>query len=244
MSPTEQHDMHTLTGAYAVDALDDLERQAFEDHLRDCASCTEEVASLRATAARLGATERVEPSEAFRASVMADVRRTRQLPPLVDTVAVAARRSRWIAVAAVAAALLVVGGTLGGVAWREHRSAQQAQVEASGVTAVLAAPDARTMRAAAAKGGSGTVVWSAQRDAAVFVASDLPPLAQGRAYQLWVINDAGPRPEPVLTMTTTGASRPVVAHRLTGGVSMAVTVEPTGGSAKPSSDPVLVVPLS
>ncbi len=40
-------DVHALSGAYAVDALDDLERAHFERHLADCADCQAEVASLQ-----------------------------------------------------------------------------------------------------------------------------------------------------------------------------------------------------
>ena len=36
-------DLHHLSGAYAVDALDDAERAAFEEHLRGCADCRAEV---------------------------------------------------------------------------------------------------------------------------------------------------------------------------------------------------------
>ena len=35
MSP----DLHHLSGAYAVDALDEAERSAFERHLAVCAAC-------------------------------------------------------------------------------------------------------------------------------------------------------------------------------------------------------------
>ena len=43
-------DLHKLTGAYAVDALDDLERARFEQHLDECDDCRFEVAELRETA--------------------------------------------------------------------------------------------------------------------------------------------------------------------------------------------------
>ena len=46
MSP----DLHHLSGAYAVDALDDAERTSFEQHLAVCADCRAEVAELSATA--------------------------------------------------------------------------------------------------------------------------------------------------------------------------------------------------
>ena len=35
------HEIHALAGAYAVDALDDLERVRFEAHLAVCAECKE-----------------------------------------------------------------------------------------------------------------------------------------------------------------------------------------------------------
>ena len=50
---SDRADLHTLTGAYAADALDPVERDAFERHLQECADCRQEVAELRATTARL-----------------------------------------------------------------------------------------------------------------------------------------------------------------------------------------------
>ncbi|MGW4275741.1 RskA family anti-sigma factor, partial [Streptomyces seoulensis] len=46
-------DLHSMTGAYALHALPDDERAAFERHLAGCASCAQEVAEFAATAARL-----------------------------------------------------------------------------------------------------------------------------------------------------------------------------------------------
>ena len=40
-------DVHKLTGAYAMDALDELERARFEQHLATCEDCRAEVAELR-----------------------------------------------------------------------------------------------------------------------------------------------------------------------------------------------------
>ncbi len=39
-------DVHALSGAYALDALDDSERAEFERHLAVCSSCRLEVAGL------------------------------------------------------------------------------------------------------------------------------------------------------------------------------------------------------
>ena len=46
-------DIHSLSGAYALDAVDDLERAAFERHLRECEACALEVGELRETVSRL-----------------------------------------------------------------------------------------------------------------------------------------------------------------------------------------------
>ena len=52
------NDIHALSGAYAVDALDDLERAQFARHLAQCAECQAEVASLREAAALLAGPRR------------------------------------------------------------------------------------------------------------------------------------------------------------------------------------------
>ena len=51
MSP----DLHHLSGAYAVDALDEHERTSFETHLAVCPDCRAEVAELTAAAHSLTA---------------------------------------------------------------------------------------------------------------------------------------------------------------------------------------------
>jgi anti-sigma-K factor RskA len=75
-------DIHSLVGAYAVDAVDDHERAAFEQHLAECPECQAEVSELRETAARLSLTTQAEPPASLRASVLAGIRTVRPLPPL------------------------------------------------------------------------------------------------------------------------------------------------------------------
>jgi anti-sigma factor RsiW len=74
-------DMHPLSGAYAVDALDDIERARFERHLAECPDCTAEVASLREAAAMLAHSVDTEPSADLRAKVLAEISTVRPLPP-------------------------------------------------------------------------------------------------------------------------------------------------------------------
>ena len=80
MSP----DLHHLSGAYAVDALDEAERESFEQHLAECADCRAEVAELSATAHQLSSMSEATPPPALRAAVLHRVTQVRPLPPVVD----------------------------------------------------------------------------------------------------------------------------------------------------------------
>ncbi|MBB2987340.1 anti-sigma factor [Terracoccus luteus] len=74
-------EMHALSGAYAVDALDELERARFERHLATCADCRAEVDSLALVAADLFTTEMTPPAS-LRAGVLGRLGSVAQLPPL------------------------------------------------------------------------------------------------------------------------------------------------------------------
>ena len=76
-------DIHALSGAYAVDALDDIERAQFERHLAACPACQNEVASLREASALLAETTVAAPSAQLRDRVLACITTVRPLPPVV-----------------------------------------------------------------------------------------------------------------------------------------------------------------
>ena len=77
-------DIHALSGAYAVDALDDVEREQFERHLAGCSACQAEVASLVAAATSLSSLSDVAPPPSLRAKVLQGITTVRPLPPVVD----------------------------------------------------------------------------------------------------------------------------------------------------------------
>ena len=237
-------DLHTLTGAYAVDALDAAERAAFEAHLQECESCAEEVTGLRATSALLGVAAAVTPDEAFGRRLMRGVRMTRQQPPLAGSetgrVLPMLRRARTTsrALLAVAAALVVLAGSLGAVAVQEKNRSQTMQLAASDVASVLAASDARTMTGAGDQGSSARVFMSRSKASAVFVGQTLPDVGRERALQLWVLGDGNPRSVGVLDNDA-----PIVAHGVKPGLRLGVTVEPAGGSRQPTSAPFIQLDL-
>ena len=77
-------DIHALSGAYAVDAIDDVERARFERHLADCPACQAEVASLRAAAIEMAVLSEAAPPPSLRAKVLSDIKAVRPLPPLTQ----------------------------------------------------------------------------------------------------------------------------------------------------------------
>lgn len=239
-------DLHMLTGAYALDALDTDEHTSFEAHISSCDSCAEEVSGLRATAAMLGMAAAVSPDAGLRRRLVAQVRATRQLPPLPDTgdgivAPMMLRRARTTsrALLAVAAALVVVAGTLGGVAVHQERRATAMAQAVSEVTSVLRAPDARIIAGQGERGSTARAVLSASRSSVVFVGQDMPDVGSDHALQLWVLGDGQPRSVGLIDIT-----RPVVAHDVQPGLRLGVTVEPAGGSPQPTTPPIMQIDLT
>ncbi|MFE6526726.1 anti-sigma factor domain-containing protein [Streptomyces sp. NPDC057794] len=240
-----------MTGAYALHALVDGERAAFERHLEGCEPCAQETAELSATAARLGLAATVTPPPAMRARVLHRVSTVRQEPPgapaAVRTGRAAPRArllSRW-ALAACVAVATALGGT---AVWQHQRAedavreARQARQGTDRIAAVLAAPDARTRTAAFGDGAVGTVVVSRSMDRAVFAVSGMAPPGAGKVYQLWFDDRGTMRPaglmDPGRTAQTVLMSGPV-----DGASGLGVTEEPAGGSRQPTSAPVAVLGL-
>lgn len=237
-------DLHTLTGAYLLDALDDpAEQHRFARHLRRCHACAAEVRGLREVATSLALAAAAEPPSAMRERVMAAVRRTRQLPPEVDHRA-ASRRPRMVpvlaAVAAVAIAFAAVFGIRLGSA-QHQLSAAQAQARAIG--AVLSAPDARILSARPTSGGLATVVVSAARRDLVVSVAGLRSLPDGKVYQLWLIGPPRTRSAGLLPAPTSGRAGPVLATGLAPGDKLGMTIEPAGGTSQPTTSPLIVLPL-
>src|SRR6202035_5447931 len=77
-----RQDLHSLTGAYALDALEGgSERDRFTRHLTRCPSCASEVRGFREVATALAFAAAAEPPPELRAQVLTAAARIRQLPP-------------------------------------------------------------------------------------------------------------------------------------------------------------------
>ncbi|MGP3954244.1 anti-sigma factor [Streptomyces sp. 7N604] len=253
-------DVHTLTGAYALDALSPQEREAFEEHLAECEACAREVRELRATAAQLGLASAVPVPPGMKDEVMRRITTVRQVEPVRRAEAPSApapapppgpqappavprprRQGRLPRM--VLAACVAVAAAFGGIGVWQYQEAEQARQEArqstrqaDEVAAVLTAPDATSVSQPLGDGARGTVVVSRAMGKAAFFAAGLPTLSGGRVYQLWyddagAVRSAGLVPAGAETET-------VLAGPVGSATGMAITVEPAGGSAQPTTEPL------
>jgi anti-sigma-K factor RskA len=243
-----RREAHTLSGAYAMDALSQQDRARFERHLTTCEECAREVAGLREAAARLAAAAAASPPPDLRDRVLAAAAVTRQQPPAAaGDRHLAGRRRRFrpaVAAGAVAAAAALAATVVFGVANGSMRQQlDQARSSSQQVAAVLTARDATMMTGTVAGGGTATVVMSHARDALVFTAADLHPLPASRGYELWLIGPSGDRPVAMLPPASHGMTGPVVAWGLRQGDRLGLTAEPAGGAGRPSTPMMLDIPL-
>ena len=239
-------DIHTLAGAYALHAIDDLERARFERHLAECPSCAAEVAELNdAMAAFSDATIETPPAR-MRAAVLARSTATPQTQRSVSRRTSRLPAVRWRRLAAAAAAVVVLcGAGAAGYEIANHSALggnTRVSAENKQIAAVLAAPDARLHGATATGGGKVTVVSSHSLNEAVAVLGKLPSPGADHAYQLWVISDGSPRSAGVLAAGSTGATELVSGIR--GAQLIGVTREPPGGSRTPTQPLVAQVSLT
>jgi anti-sigma-K factor RskA len=237
--PTE---IHTLSGAYALDALTEIERAAFARHLAECEACATEVAEFQETAARLSAASNEAPPPRLREAVLAEVGRTRQVTagraerPAQTEVARWRRRTA----AAVAAGLIALAGM--GTVWVvQERRVGQAEQQAASLAAVMAAGDTQLRTVAVPGGGTITVAVSKRLNDGFAVMSDLPAPPPGKAYQLWLIRGTEPTSAGVMNAGQTSGRAELT--NVDGADLLGVTVEPAGGSARPSTPTVAGVSL-
>jgi len=259
-------DPHTLVGAYVMDAVTDGDRARFEQHLAGCVTCQAEVRGLREATARLAAAAAIQPRAGLREQTMLAAGQVRQLPPVTSDgpagaapwwrVALATRHAHarltgagraraWVPRLAVALAALFAVAAVG-MGTAMHRAEDRldlAQGRSHAIAAVLAAPDATMLTAQVSSGGSATVVMSHRDGALVFTAAGLPALPGSSSYELWLMGPGGPKSAGLLPPSRGGMTGPMVISGLAAGDKVGLTVEPAGGSVRPTSPPILMLGL-
>ncbi|RDI19312.1 anti-sigma factor [Lentzea flaviverrucosa] len=232
---------HLQTGAHALDALPDFEHAEFETHLNRCQACADETAGLRETAALLGsAVDHLHP-RALRARVLNAVKFVQQVPSSSEHVNVSSRRQGLQRAAVLVAAACLVAGAVAGV-HGTLTSASTKPVTATSRTPtgdLLAAADLRLVSTADL---AGSAALSDSRNEMLFLADGLRTPPPGRAYQLWLVDDHGPRSAG--TTHQAGGVASLLVRGFNGASEAILTIEPAGGSSGPTGAPVLTLSLS
>jgi anti-sigma-K factor RskA len=225
---------HDLVAPYALDALDEPEREAFERHLAECDECQAQLAELQeATDALAYAAQGPEPPLELRERILEAARRDRNGAKIIPF-----PKRRWIfpttaAVAAVAAAVAVAVGlwanSLSNQLDRE-RSAKESYARA----VELLRGGASVTQLADAQGG---LVVGGNRNAALVICG-LRRAPSGKTYEAWVIR--GQVAKPAGLFRGGSGCRPVLLTiPVPAGAVVGVTLERRGGVKQPTQVPLL-----
>ena len=135
----------------------------------------------------------------------------------------------------VAAAAIIA---LGGVGVGAYMSNQN-----DPLNQVLQAGDVRQATVNVTGGGTATVSVSPSKDAIVVKMNDVPAPPAGKVYQMWLIPKDGSAPVSQGLMDAEALSKPAVVKGVSTASALGITVEPTGGSASPTTPTVAEAPL-
>jgi anti-sigma-K factor RskA len=221
-------DPHDLLAAYALDALDEEEREGFERHLADCEECTEQLALLREPVAALAyAAEGPAPPEALRGRIIETVR----AEPRAAVIQLPRRNWALAVVAGVAAVAACLAIGLG--IWA-HSLSNSLDRERSANSAYQRAAEILGAKATAKSliGAKGSLLVADDGRAALVVCG-LAGAPSAKTYEAWVIN--GTKPQPAgLFRGGSGCNPVLLTEQVPKSATVAVTLERAGGASSPT----------
>lgn len=217
-------------GAYALGIAEDPERIEIAEHLaRNCPVCVPGVRSALATVAVMSsAVKPVDPPKRLRRRVAALASHEGEKRSW------AAVLVPWIVAGALAIALISIA-----LPGKLHPSDSSRLEEA---LSILNDPTTKDVSFGVPT-ARGRVFVSPEKGV-VFIAAHLPSIAANRTFELWVIPAQG-NPIPAGTFKSEANSTAVYVRPgpVTNAAAVAVTVEPEGGSALPTTTPFVVTKL-
>lgn len=244
---------HDLLAAYALDAVDDLDRRTVERLLADDPDARRELDEYREVVSAFTVPE--QPPSALREQVLA---RVAALSAAHDAAAAApaapaeaapptapARTAhrpvahplrRRLAALGVAAAIVTAVAIPTTIAIQATQAQRELQAEADTIARMLADPDAQMLTADMSGGGEVSALVSAGH--VLLAASGMADPGDDLDYQLWAINGDSISSAGLIHPTDGSASALLEAAP---GTTLAVTLEPAGGSEQPTTEPLVAV---
>ena len=260
------HDIQELLGAFALDAVDDDERDVIEAHLAGCPRCRAEVEGHRETAALLahsgerapeGVWDRIataldESPPALDLTRIVPLQQTAEPAEQADDLAErrmarSAPRSIPLRVAAATMAVAAAMTLFLGVALGRNDSGRLDRLEAlaqdmekavvsNAAYAALNDSHNEQIRLVSSDGTATAQVVRRPDGTGYLVPGTLDPLPDGRVYQLWAV-----RSDAKISLGVLGSVPEVSAFRMNGPVAaFAVTEEKAGGVSTTENQPVIV----
>lgn len=242
-----------LLAAYALDAVDDLDRRVVERLLAADPEARRELDEHRDVVAAF--TVDAPPPAALRDQVLGSIASVQQVQQAQQVqpdqhgrregaagATGTARpdgarrpRRRWVVAAVAAAAVVAIAvPTTLAIRSRQEESRLQAQVDA--VASMLADPSAEIVRGEMVGGGDASALVVGDR--VLFSVTGLPQAGSAEDYQLWLVEGEEMVSAGVFDASDGSAALLVEAA---GSAGVAVTLEPAGGSPQPTSDPLVVL---
>lgn len=150
--------------------------------------------------------------------------------------------ARWYSrpVTYLVAAAAAVAIFFGGAAFNASQAPAPQALSASYVQ-LTSASDVQRTTAKVAGGGSATLIWSLQLRRSAVVINKLPMLSDGKTYELWYIGGSGPIAAGTFSAANAGATVRVLEGQMSGGDTIGITVEPSGGSKTPTTKPIVAI---
>ncbi|WP_378732067.1 anti-sigma factor domain-containing protein [Nocardia brasiliensis] len=233
-SPQSDAELLDLAYPCALDAVADIERRHIEQRLAAAEPAVRQAFSdtmwrLREVMARIAMLDAQPPPPELETRILA------ALPHDREDRSRSTRWTRW-AVPVAATACLVIGGSI--VADRISGPPP----DVPGAEQVHRQPDTHTLTEPVTGGGTVVVEVSPRQRLAVVAFDGVSEPPPGQVYQVWLVESAAPPRSVGLLTESPSAARPFVMG-FDPGATLAVSVEPTSGSAAPTTTPIVGVPL-
>jgi anti-sigma-K factor RskA len=247
--PYSHEELRTLASAHALDALDAADAEAVQAHLAGCAECRAVFDDALESAAALAlAAPSAQPPADLRDRILTAARAERQdvaepSPPVDLARARERRRVRlWTPARGLAAAFAVAAVAAAVLAVSADRRANRLEDQRNALAA-LTRGDASVVALRAGKTATDASVVVPRQGTPVLVSS-LQSAPTDRVYQVWAIAPTGGAPQSLGIFRGGGQALVKIDRTLPAGTTIAITVEPGGGSKAPTSAPIAAAAVS
>ena len=217
--------------SYALGIADEPERSGIAEHLeRRCPNCVSGIASAMSTVAAMsGAVNAAEPPRRLRRRILASIEREPSRGRLALFIP-------WAITAALSVALITIGLT------GRRQSGDTSRLQQA--LSILHDPSTKDVTFGETEKRSRGRIFVSPEKGVVFIGASLPTIGADKTFELWLIPAKGnPVAAGVFQSQADATAVYVRPGRVDNATAIAVTIEPAGGSAQPTTTPFVLTRL-